>query len=114
MWNFGRQTDNDSNPNKRGNLSGTNWGNKSRWIERGLLSCGLGLLAVFGVVCLESYIASRAALKSFAAHEALSPLIQNSGVSAGPPEAETTHAVESSVLVQREGIAKRSCGAIAV
>jgi sortase A len=114
MWNFERQTGNDSNPNRRGTLSGANWGNTLRWIERGLLSCGLGLLAVFGVVRLESYIASRAALKSFAAHEALSPLIQNSGVSAGPPEAETTHAVESSVLVQRVGIAKGSGGAIAV
>src|ERR1700722_1874853 len=104
MWNFERQTGNDSNPNRRGNLSGTNWGDTSRWIERGLLSCGLGLLAVFGVVRLESYIASRAALKNFAAHGPLNPLIQNTRVNASVPEAKTTRGVESSVPAQLDGI----------
>jgi len=115
MWKFGGQTDNDSTPKKRGDQSGKNWGNKSKWIERGLLSCGLGLLAVFGVARLESYVASRAALKSFAGQDALnSPVSQNSGGKSGTPERETTRAGENSAATRREGISKESGSVIAV
>jgi sortase A len=35
------------------------------WIERSLLVCGVLLLAIYGAVRLESFLASRAALKAF-------------------------------------------------
>jgi sortase A len=43
-----------------------NWWNILRWLERALLLCGLGLIAIVGVTRLESNLSSRAALRSFA------------------------------------------------
>src|ERR1700684_3584515 len=115
MWKFGRHKDINSTPNKRGDGSGKSWGNTSRWIERSLLSFGLGLLAVFGVARLESYFASRAALKSFAGQDALnSPVSQKSAGRSGAPEREAARADESSAPVRRDGISKGSGSVIAV
>jgi sortase A len=115
MWKFGRGKGNNSTPNKHGDLSEKDRANNWRWIERGLFSFGLGLLAVFGVARLESYIASRAALKSFAGQDALnSPVFQNSGGKSGAPERESARVDENSAPAQRESTSKEPGSAIAV
>jgi len=43
-----------------------NWWTVWQWVERALFTAGLGLLAIYGAVRLESFLSSRAAMKQFA------------------------------------------------
>jgi sortase A len=71
------------------------WWKVIRWIERICLTCGLGLLAIVGVLRLERSIASQSALKAFSD---LNSSALSSDSSASPTHPETVDDLPDSAM----------------
>src|ERR1700683_1451497 len=79
MWKFRKSTA-DRDPAVEGTTHDRKRGRKAvKWTQRILLMSGLVLVGVYGAARVESYIASRAALKKFAALETESDTSTKSG-----------------------------------
>jgi sortase A len=66
MWKRSRTARSDSADLNQGGPNSYNWWAVWKWVESALFTAELGLLAIYCAVRLESFLSSRAAMKSFA------------------------------------------------
>lgn len=66
MWKLSRMARSGSADLNQGGPNSYNWWAVWKWVESALFTAGLGLLAIYCAVRLESVLSSRAAMKSFA------------------------------------------------
>jgi sortase A len=69
MWKHSNAASNNPVVLNQGTEPSSHWWIVWKWIESALFTVGLGLLAIYGAVRLESYLSSKAAVKSFEALE---------------------------------------------
>jgi sortase A len=98
----------------------SNWIHKSqwsiwKWLERALMLCGLGLIAIVGLARLESALSSRAALKSFAdLNSSTSSSIRETAEGSDVSGVSSTSGVEASGRVHKENVSSKSGVSMAV
>jgi sortase A len=115
MWSFGRWREERLACSIRGELRHRNRWDAWMWIERALLSSGLGILAIVGVTRVESILSSRAALKSFADLDSSSlSSPQRAGLDSELPGNRPSVSPGDAVKARIENVPKGSRGPIAV
>jgi sortase A len=86
-----------------------------KWTQRILFTSGLSLLAVYGVVRLESCAGSRAALKSFEAPESPAPMAtEGHEEEISSPETDFTNWAENRVREYKESFSNQFSAPLAV
>lgn len=101
--------------NRREYRRARQWLRFFKWTRRFLFTCGLPLLAVYGVVRLESCVGSRAALRSFEA--LLSPVPMATGgheEEISSPEADVADRTENRVHAYKETFSNQFSAPLAV
>jgi sortase A len=69
MWKYSKSAGSNSEVLNQGSEPLSYWWTVWKWIEGASFTVGLGLLSIYGAVRLESFLSSKAAMKSFATLE---------------------------------------------
>jgi len=115
MWKRSRTARSDSADLNQAGPNLYNWWVVWKWVESALFTAGLGLLAIYCAVRLESFLSSRAAMKNFADLESsASPVAKSYEGDGGSQQPDFSSWEQNRVHSYKEGLSKQFDAPMAV